>query len=342
MQIKRYTIASLLLIALVGWYVGTFVSSESISINIFGVVLPSLSVAVWVTIPLIVLYLASLAHFSFYSMMGSFKLRKYEKDYEKIIDSIVDAYLSRENRHHMFKTPRYKLLGSLIDNTTLFPSNINSSSVEDEKISSTLKLIEDIKNGEVVELKKLSLPVDNVLVIQNNRNKYKVGELSDEDILSHPDSYDSALLQEVYTDFVKTSPVYAIESYKQSMSKEALFEILLRVNADENTIEISNESLISLFDTLELTTKDYIDASSALSYTMIPEQRIKLFETISDEKEDAMDAYLFTLFDLEMIAPADAVLDISQPDEFLNFKAYRALKETNQSFDIKLFCKNSS
>ena len=338
MHIKRYTIASLLLIALVGWYVSTFVSSESISINIFGIVLPSLSVALWVTIPLIILYLASLAHISFYSMMGSFKLRKYEKDYEKIIDSIVDAYLGKENRHHMFKTPRYKLLGSLIDNTKLFPNNIDSSSIEDEKIKSTLKLIEDIKNGEIVELKKLSLPVDNVLVVQNNRNKYRNGELNAEDILSHPDNYDSAILNDVYIDFVKTSPVYAIENYKQFMSKEALFEILARVNADENTIEISNDSLIALFETLELGTKEYVEASSILSFTMIPEQRIRLFETISDDKEEAMDAYLFTLFDLEMIAPADAILEISQSDEFLNFKAYRALKECHKNFNIKLFC----
>ena len=341
MHIKRYTIASLLLIALVGWYVGTFVSSESISINIFGVVLPSLSVALWVTIPLIIFYLASVAHISFYSMMGSFKLRKYEKDFEKIIDAFVDAYLGKENRTHLFKTPRYRLLGKLIDNTTLFPKNIDISSIDDEKISTTLKLIEDIKNGEVVELKKLSLSVDNALVIQNNRNKYKNGVLNAEDILSNPDKYDDALLKDVYIDFVKTSPVYAIESYKAYMSKEALYEILARVNADENTIEISNESLISLFETLELDTKDYIEASSILSLTMIPEYRIKLFETISDEKEEAMDAYLFTLFDLEMMAPADAILEISQPDEFLNFKAYRALKDCNQTFNIKLFCKNS-
>ena len=341
MHIKRYTIASFILIALVGWYVGTFVSDESISINIFGVVLPSLSVALWVMIPLIIFYIATLAHISFYSMMGSFKLRKYEKDYEKIIESIAEAYLGKENRNHIFKTPRYKLLGKLIDNTTLFPNNMDSSSIEDEKISSTIKLIEDIKNGEVVELKKLSLSIDNALVVQNNRNKYRNGILTAEDILSHSDNYDSALLKDVYIEFVKTSPVYAIENYKQFMSKEALFEVLARVNADENTIEISNEALIVLFETLELDSEEYTEASSILSFTMIPEYRIKLFETISDDKEEAMDAYLFTLFDLEMMAPADAILEISQSDEFLNFKAYRALKDCNQNFNIKLFCKNS-
>ena len=70
---------------------------------------------------------------------------------------------------------------------------------------------------------------------------------------------------------------------------------------------------------------------------MIPEQRMKLFEILSDENEDAMDAYLYTLYDLEMIAPANAILDNSQSDEYQNFKAYRALKECGKNFSIDMF-----
>ena len=69
----------------------------------------------------------------------------------------------------------------------------------------------------------------------------------------------------------------------------------------------------------------------------MPEQRIKLFETLSNEKEEATDAYLFTLFDLEMLAPADEILESSQATEFVHFKAYRALKECNKNFNINLF-----
>ena len=70
---------------------------------------------------------------------------------------------------------------------------------------------------------------------------------------------------------------------------------------------------------------------------MIPEQRMKLFETFSLANEDAMDAYLFTLFDLEMNPLAVEILNISLSDEYLNFKAYYALKECNKNYDIKLF-----
>lgn len=336
MHIKRYTIVSFLLIAFVGWYVSTFVSSQTISINLLGIEIPPLSVSIWSMIPLFVFYLASVAHITFYSVVGSFKLRKFEKDYNTIIDCISDAYLGKENRHHMFKTPKYQLLGSLIDNTALFPKNISTALIDDEKISATIKLIEEIKKGEVVDLKKASLTIDNPLVIQNERNRYKSAAQSAEDFLKAPDKYNSELLREIYKDFVQEATLNSIEKYKDCMSKDSLYIILSRVNADENILEISNDTLRKLFETLELDSNDYIKISVALSL-MIPEQRMRLFETISDFNDDAMEAYLFTLFDLEMLAPADAILEISQPDEYQNFKAYRALKECNQHFHINLF-----
>jgi hypothetical protein len=291
----------------------------------------------WVSVPLLLLYLASVAHMAFYSLLGSFKLRKYEKDYEKIIDSIVEAYLGKKERNYTYKTQRYKLLGSLVDNTNLFPKNELVGSTNNEKINNVIKLIDDIKNGEVVDLKKYSLLPSNPMIIQNERNRYKKGDLSAETILSHSDKYDEVLCKEIYIEFVKTAQLYSIEKYKSFLTKESLFELLARINGDENTLEISNESLISIFKVIDLDKKDYLKISSALSLGMIPEQRMKLFESLSDENEDAMDAYLFTLFDLELLAPADEILENTQSDEYLNFKAYRALKECNKNFNINLF-----
>ncbi|MDO8453462.1 MAG: hypothetical protein Q7S59_02700, partial [Sulfurimonas sp.] len=184
MQLKKYTIASFLFMGIVGWYIYAYVSQNSIAIDLFGLPLPSLSVAVWAIVPLIIYYIATLIHISFYSLVGSFRLRKDEKDYEKLIDSIVDAYLGKANRSYDFKTPKYKLLGTLIENSTLFPAKNMSSDIDNEKIKTVLKLIEDIKNGEVVELKKYSLPFTNVLVIQNEKYRYKKADISAEDILS--------------------------------------------------------------------------------------------------------------------------------------------------------------
>jgi len=337
MYMKRYTLAAFILIALVWLFVSNYVAggSTTIAIDLFGIPLPSFSVAFWVTVPLFILYLASVIHFTFYSFLDNLKHRKYEKDYEKIIDAMVDAYLGKAERNHSFKTDRYQLLGQFIDNTTFFQNN--ALVTDNVKLNKVHDLIEDIKNGKVVDLKAYSLDPENPILTQNNRNRYKSGEITAEDILTHSSRYGKELCKEAYSDFVATSPLYAIEQYKQFLTKETLFKVLSRVNASENTLEISNEILISLFKDLDLDKKDYMEIATTISKSMIPEQRMKLFETISSKNEDAMDAYLYTLFDLEMNQLAVEILNISLSDEYLNFKAYYALKECNKTYDINLF-----
>lgn len=337
MQIKRYTIASLVFVALVGWFVHAFVTNESVAINFFGTTLPSLPIALWVIVPLVVLYVATVAHMLFHSLISILNLRKYKKDHQTLVDAIVDAYLGKKNRSHKFKTDRYKLLGTIVDNATILPLGELEVTIDNKKISEVIDAINRIKDGEVIELKKYSLPISNEFVIKNERNRYKKGDISAESIISSTNKYDITLVHEVYVDFVKDAPFYAIEKYKKYLTKDALFEILSRVNSDKNTLEISNESLMSLFGELELSSDDYIKASQKLSRGMIPEQRIKLFEMLSVENENTIEAYLFTLFDLEMLDPAKEILDNSQNGEFIYFKAYSSLRDCGKHFDINLF-----
>jgi hypothetical protein len=337
MYIKRYTIASLIFFTLIGWYVYAYVTQESIGLDLFGIPLPSFSVALWVVMPLVVFYLLSVFHIFFYSFMGTLKARKYEKDYEKIMDSIIDSYLGKNDKVYTYKTSRYKLLGAIVHNSLFLPTPDLSANTENKKLNQVLTIIDELKNGEVVDLKPYGLKSNNKLVAINNRNKYTKGLLNAEKILSKSDIYDKELCEDAYVDFVKISPLYAIEKYKQFLNKKSLFEILYRVNTVENRLEVSNETLIAMFKALELNAKDYIDISKALSNGFSPEQRIKLFEILSDENEEVMEAYLFTLFDLEMLEPTVEILQNSQPDEFINFKAYSALKQCNKNFDISLF-----
>jgi hypothetical protein len=341
MYLKRYTIAAFALMAAVGGYVYFSISKGTTSIDFFGIPLPSLSIALWVVIPLFILYIATILHISFYSFLGSMNTRKYEKDYDKVLDLIVDAYLGKKDREHHFKTPPYSLLGKLLDNSTIFPNNnitFKYDSEKTQKMSEVLNLIEDIKNGKVVDLKQHNLQMDNPLVIQNERNRYKSGELKAEDILSNSVKYDESLNKEVYSDFVKTATLVNIEKYKALMTKESLNHILSRVNADSFTLEVPNETIIKFLEFLDFSKDEYIKLSSHISQShMIPEQRIRLFETLSDENDDVVDAYLYTLFDLEMITAVDEILNISQPDEYQNFKAYRALKECQKNFSIEIF-----
>jgi len=336
MYIKRYTIAAFILMAVVGSYFYISFPDEKLAMAVLGINIPALHLAFWVVFAMLLLYVASVGHMLYYSIIGSLKLRKYRKDSETFVDSLRDALLDRIERNRHYRTERYALFAKVIDSSRL--ELIKEIGVTgDEKLDRTIALLEKIKKGETVDLKKLRLSSANALVRQNDMNAYKNGEIGEEHILNNADKYSQELVSLAFTNYAKTAPLHLIEKYKAFLSKEVLFKIVARVNADENILDISTDSLITMFSEVELNEEDLINLSATLAEHMLPDERIKLFQKLSEDCEVATPAYLYTLFDLEMLAPAAEILENSQSDEYVYFKAYKALKDCNQNFSIDLF-----
>jgi len=336
MYIKRYSIAAFILMGLIGAYFYISFPTETLSISLLGINTASLHIAVWIVSAMALLYLATLFHMLYYSIVGSFKLRKYRKDSEAFSDSIADALLGRIERQHTYKTDRYALFGKVVDNAKL--SILNTiEKTGDEKLDKVIEIVNAIDAGETVELKKYRLSKENPLVQKNDFNTYSNGEISEEQILNNADNYADKLVSLAFTNYAKTAPLSLIEKYKSFINKEVLFKVVARVNADENILDISTDSLIALFGEVELSQDDYINLSATLAENMLPDERIKLFAKLSENSDIATPAYLYTLFDLEMIAPAEEILENSQADEFVYMKAYKALRDCNKNFPIDLF-----
>jgi len=336
MYLKRYTIGSVIFMLFIGWYISQFLGfSQTESISLFGLPLPSLPVAVLILLPVVTLYIMSVAHMTYYSIKSYFKLRNYQKDYTMLVDMIMDELLNK-NHHYNFKTEPYKLLSKVLENTSMSIDD-KIELTENEKVNNVMKMLSDVKEGKVVDLKKFNLAADNVLVLQNQKNRMMNSDLSSEAILGKSDKYSTEILEKAYADYASTAPMYALEKHQEYITKEALFTIISRVNSEENTLEVSNEGLLGLINRLVLTREDFLNISKALSIHMVPEQRMKLFETLSEQLEEAQDAFLYTLLDLEMIEQAKEFLESVPSDDMLKFRAYLALKESGQNFSINLF-----
>ncbi len=336
MYLKRYTVAAFILMGLIGSYFYISFPNEQLAVSILGINLPSLSMAIWIVVAMFLLYVATVGHMFYYSIVGSLKLRKYRKDSETFLGSVTDALLGRIERSHSYKTERYSVFGKVLDASRLEVLK-EIAATGDTKVDQVIEVVKKIKNGEHVDLKKYRLSGKNPLVQQNDLNAYNAGVISEEQILNQADKYSQELVSLAFTNYAKTAPLNLIEKYKAFLTKPVLFKIVARVNADENILDISTDHLISLFNEVEITEEGYINLSATLSNNMLPDERIKLFKQLSDENDVAMPAYLYTLFDLEMIAPAVEILENSQPEEFIYFKAYKALKDCNQNYSIELF-----
>lgn len=336
MHIKRYTISALIFMVLLGIFVYQFVSQDIVGIRVFDTQLPALPVALWVVAPVLVFFIASVLHMSYYSLIKHFKLRRYQKDYDTLSQAISDAFLGKENRIHHYHTTAYQKLGKLVDRTRIEPME-GLDATGNETVDGTLSLLREVANGNIVELKKLHLDKENAIACQNQMNQLERGKLTPEDVLSKAERYSRSVCEEAFAKLVETAPLYAIEKYREFMNQKALLVIARRINADENILEIANDAMIALIELVDLECEDYIALSAAMGTSALPDQRIKIFETLSTQNEKATEAYVYTLFDLEMLAPAEEILDNSQADELQHFKAYRALKECGKNFNIDLF-----
>lgn len=339
MQLKRYTIGSLILMLLVGAAVYT-IESGSVSFDLLGMHFPNLPIAFWVVVPLIVMYFASLLHMGVYALVGNYKLRRLGKDHEKMVDALRDALLGVNDRNYVYKTEPYKLLGKVIDNALIFPYE-TLRSVGNEKIDEALELMRDVKEKKKVDIKKFHLANTTSIAIQNNLNRFERGEIDADAVLSRPESYGDVVCAKAFESYVKTASSGSIMKFKRFFTKVSLLDFVRRINAGENGIQISNEELVTLFEGLKLDRNDWIDLSAAMSKNMLPEQRIRLFEMISEKCDDAMEGYLFTLYDLQMIDTANEILNNTAHDEYQIFKAYRDLKRANKHYDIAIFLQRS-
>ncbi|MGZ5208385.1 MAG: hypothetical protein ACXWB0_05135 [Sulfuricurvum sp.] len=335
MQLKRYTIASLILMLLVG--IATYsIDNETVSFDLLGVHFPNLPIAFWVVVPVALMYLGSIMHMAFHALIGNLKLRKLNRDNEKMVDALRDALLGVHDRNNVYKSDAYKLMGKLIDNSRVLPLE-TLKEVGNEKIDEALRLLRDVKEKKKVDIKQFHLANSTSLVIQNNLNRLERNEISADEVLSHADMYGNIVCLKAFESYVKNASVGSVLKYKQFFTFVSLVDFVQRVNSADNGIEMSNDELISLFKTLKLSSNDYIDLSMALSKNMLPEQRIRLFETLSESNDDVMEGYFYTLYDLQMIDTANEMLNNTSKDDYLIFKAYRDLKRANKHYDIALF-----
>ena len=335
MQLKRYTIGSLILMILVGFSVYS-ITSESVSFDLIGIHFPNLPIAFWVVVPLAGLYFASVLHMAVYVLVGNFKLRRLDRDAEKMVDAMRDSLLGVTERNYVFKSDPYKLMGKVIDNSLILPYE-TLNDVGNEKIDEALTLLSDVKANKKVEIKKFHLANTTSLMIQNNLNRYERGELTADEILSRHETYGDIVCKKAYESFVKTASIGSVLKYKNLFTKTSLFSFLARINSNDNGIDISNDEAINITKSFKLNNNDFIELSIVLAKNMIPEQRIRLFETMSEQCDDAMEAYFYTLYDLQMIDTANELLNNTSHDEYQLFKAYRDLKRANKHYDIAIF-----
>ncbi len=336
MGIKRYVVLTTIYVLAVGLYVYSFINGEyTLNISKVSITLP---VAIWILVPTILLFIASFFHISYYSFRDFLHNRALKKDFENYKNLFGSKILS-QNAKLNFKTDWFKFVAKTLG-LTEFKEN-KEIQIDDEKINEHRQIREKIESGEVVDLKKYRLSNDNPLVVKNKLNRLKEEPKYASVILKECKDIESELCKKAYFEFIKYASFSEIKKLDFPPSKD-MFRVLMERYLDDNDkFDMQLSEIEELLMKFKANREDYLELAYEIKSKLEPDALIALFEKLynSDAHEEVADAYLYVLYELQMIDRIREILENSDDNEFIKFKTILFLRDHGKNIDCRLFLK---
>ncbi len=334
MGFRNYLFLGAIFLVAVGLVVYN-INSADYTLSVGGVNL-KLPVAIWVTLPAFLLYLATVFHMMFYGTLALARRRRLKKESNRFVEAAKNALLGKEVTTE-FKTDIFKLPGAILPLLNFDPKRYASYRIYDDDIQDALEAKTRVLHGEVVDLSKFSLRPDNALVLKNLENRLKEDPYSAEEILRNK-CVDKHLCEEAKLAFATYAKKEDLKRYNIEPSK-AYFDILTgRIGASKNPLDLSDQEIIDYIKQLDFTSEDFVALAKKLKTRLNPDRMILLFERLVHEfPHTAGEAYLFVMFEYQMIDKVREFLDNANEDEYPKYRYLLALKDAGRNFDIELF-----
>ncbi len=336
MHIKRYTLAAIVLIALVGTYVYQMVSQAEYTLDLMGLHI-TLPIAVWIVVPMVLLYIATLFHMLYYGFRIYMRRKRVTKDIEKLADALYWDVLKSPKKHH-YTDKRVKPIGVVLDSGCDDFTKVDKKLCH-ERVRDAIDVITAIKHGEVVDIDKLKLDKTNPYAIQNALNILKHEPQRAEEMLRKAESYDPKVVKEATMIFVEKANEQQIEKYIDFIDRDVLMHLFDTMEARDEKNRITLPLVEKILIKIAPSDCDYMILSRKLVKYYTPHELLAFFEKLVGQDEKAFKAYIFTLIEFEMLDKANELLQDTQRGEYLDFKAYLDLRKSGKHYPMDLLLK---
>ena len=330
MGLKKYTVGMVILLTLIGFFANS-VNSDEYTIAQLGT---TFSVAVWVMIPALIVFILSLAHMIFYSFKGYLKHRTQLKDTENFKNMIENKILNKEVDYFNFKTENFKQVGEL-SSLLKFDDEKCCSKVTNNEINSFLQVVNDVKNGVVVDLKKYGLDELNTDYQQNQQNILDKNPKEAVNILKEAKFLDTPVAKKAFLAFVGFATKKEIDEIDIKVNKQAFEIIINRYIKDD--IELKIEDITTYLNGFFYESREFIYLAKRLKEKLNPDSVIVFFDNLYAKFPNALEGYLYLLFELQMIDSIREIITDCQNEVCQKYKHLLFLRDSGKSFHIELF-----
>jgi len=329
MGLKKYILGSILLIIAVFGYTFSIEAGDyRIQIVDFSMLLP---VAVWVVLPMVVLFILSLLHMIYYGMKNYFALKAIKKDSSSMAKLISNRLLGT-NSHLTFQNQNFKELSNILSQLDISVTN-SDFSTSNEQIKKVVDQIFAIKSGKYISSKEIKLPNDNPLMIENLKNRIAQDDNFAVEVISNSDKFPQDIIKEAFNKVIEKKSLTTIKKNLSNikLDEDMVMKLLEKDSQQEPTLAMSNDEILNIIKKVKLSNQQLIDLAKKYKLTMSPDQILKLYEDIAHYDEEYTTAYLFVLAEYEMIDKMRDILTNSNPDEYIPFKALVDLKDAGKN-----------
>lgn len=331
MKLGLYTFAALTLMALIGAFVYTL-ELGTYRLDIVNISLP---ITLWVIAPAVVLFIFTIVHMIFYGMRNYFQVKKWERDTETLEDGLYWA-LVNEPKGQKYSIGKVKSVASLLDKSSLSVNdNIEGLSPRLAKVSN---MIMKINNGEYIDLKEVKMNKvfkdGNPILIKNRLNRLESDEKFVEEVMKSSSNYSPEVQKEALGIFVKYTNFESARKYSKIFDTENFLSLLNRVTTDDD-LGLNKDVLTHFVKDLKLTCADFIKIAQITKKYFKPDENIVLFDNYQKDNDKAQNAYLYLLFEYELLDQVKAYLNEQEDNEFIKFRALAELKRQNAKYRLE-------
>jgi hypothetical protein len=333
MRLALYIFATLVLMAIVAAFTYT-VNPNHYMIELMGINF-NFPVAVWIVLPMLLLVILTLIHMLVYGLKNYFILKKWQKDASTLEDALYWS-LVNEPKEQKYGIDTIKSSALLLGKASL---NV-SDNVEGltPRLARVVNIIQKIKNGEYVDFKeeKMSKVFNqgNPILIQNRLNRLESDDKFIEDVLKSTSEYSKIVQTEALEVFARKESFLKAHKYAKVFNVKNFFIMLERITADDH-LELTPQILTDFIHTLDLSCQDFIKIVSVTKKYFNPEENLTLFRGYQVENAKAQNAYLYLLFEYELLDQVAIYLTEQEDHEFMKFRALLQLKQEDTKYKLE-------
>jgi hypothetical protein len=333
MRLGLYIFAALTLTAIIGAFAYT-INPNNYIVEMMGINF-NFPIAVWLILPMLLLLVFTVVHMLFYSLKSYFKLKKWQRDAATLDDALYWS-LVNEPKEQKYAIADIASSASLLGKSSL--TTLDNVEGLSPRLAKVLNLINKIKVGEYIDLKEHKMAKvfneGNPLLIQNRLNRLESDDKFVEEVMKSSSSYSDMVRAQALEIFAAKETFFKARKYAKVFDVKNFLVMLDRVN-DEEEMGLTSEILNDFVSGLKLSCTDFVKIANTTKKQFAPDENLALFKQYQADNPKAQNAYLYLLFEYELLDAVAAYLEEQEEGEFIKFRALYELKKENKNYKLE-------